>query len=92
MPRHQEDWSEERLSLDMQMKGADAAEQVREAATFEAIFRLRDAVDRNAKVSDTFAKSIRRLTRWLLAFTIFIALLTLVLAWEVGVRLWEHFR
>jgi hypothetical protein len=83
MARHQEHWSEERLSLDMQTQGGGAAEQMRAAATFEAIFKLRDAVDRNARASDAFAKSIRTLTGWLLVFTILIAVLTSVLAWDV---------
>ena len=88
MARYQEDWSEERLSLDMQMQGAEAAAQVREAATFEAIFRLREAVNKNAKASDALANSIWWLTVWLLVFTAAIFALTIVLSWHDLKKLW----
>ena len=92
MPLYQENLPEEKLWLEMQLRGDAAAQQAHAAATFEAIFRLRDAVDRNARAAGAFAKSIRTLTVWLLVFTILIAVLASVLTWDVVKKLLEHAR
>jgi hypothetical protein len=60
------------------------------ASIVETLFRVRDALDRNAKASDVLANRIRRLTVWLLACTALITVLTCVLTWGELRKLWGH--
>lgn len=81
---------------DLQQRALSVATD-REATVTESLFRTRDALLESQRATNDLTERIRRLTGWLVVFTVAILTLTVVMVWpsSLMVRLldyWHRFR